>query len=177
MSVNPCASVPYRVSRLPDAAAINRQLRAGFEALAASADVVRSHFFAGRYENLYVPRERLPALEPLLGAACRGAADFLGQPQRELAVGFWFNCMQPGELTQPHRHDEDDELVSGVYYVEAPPACGDLVLRHAGLSVRVRPVAGQFVFFPPDLLHEVEENRSGATRLSIGMNFGPRRNP
>jgi hypothetical protein len=35
-------------------------------------------------------------------------------------------------------------------------------------------VAGQFVFFAPDVLHEVTENRSTRPRLSIGMNFGIR---
>jgi hypothetical protein len=30
------------------------------------------------------------------------------------------------------------------------------------------------VFFPPQVLHEVTENLSNATRMSIGMNFGVR---
>jgi ectoine hydroxylase-related dioxygenase (phytanoyl-CoA dioxygenase family) len=31
-----------------------------------------------------------------------------------------------------------------------------------------------FVLFPPQVVHEVSANRSGATRLSIGMNLGVR---
>jgi hypothetical protein len=31
------------------------------------------------------------------------------------------------------------------------------------------------VFFPPDVIHEVTENRSLETRLSVGMNFGIRK--
>ena len=71
-------------------------------------------------------------------------------------------------------HDEDDELVSGVYYVQVPRDTGELLLTHGDVSTRVQPVAGQFVFFAPDVLHEVTENRSTETRLSIGMNFGIR---
>ncbi len=174
MIVKQRCTIPCDITVLPGAEAINRELLAGFEALNAAGEPVRSHFFAGRYENLYIPRERLPALEPLLDAACAAAADYLGQPRRGLAVGFWFNCMLPGQVTQPHRHDEDDELVAGVYYVNTPPGCGDLILHQGDLSMSVSPVAGQLVLFAPDLLHQVGENRSGETRLSIGMNFGRR---
>jgi hypothetical protein len=169
---------PYRmqcyVMALDNAADVNAGILAGFDALRDAPDLQRSHFFAGRYENVYVPQARLPALGPVLEAARRGAAEYLGQPGHELAVGFWINEMGPGHVTLPHRHDEDDELVSGVYYVQVPEDAGELVLTLGAVTTRVVPAAGQFVFFPPDVLHEVTENRSNATRLSIGMNFGIR---
>lgn len=163
------------VTALDNAAQINAAILAGYEVLREAPDLQRSHFFAGRYENIYVPEARLPVLGPVLAAARRGAAEYLGQPGLELAAGFWLNEMGPGQVTLPHRHDEDDELVSGVYYVQVPAHSGELVLTHGAVTTRVAPVAGRFVFFPPDVLHEVTENRSRETRLSIGMNFGIRR--
>lgn len=162
------------VTELPDAAAVNARILAGFGELRDAPELERSHYFAGRYENIYVPEARLPALRPVLDAARRAAADYLGQPDLPLNVGFWLNEMGPGQVTLPHRHDEDDELVSGVYYVRVPDNGGDLVLTRGAVTTRVTPAEGRFVFFPPDVLHEVEANRSDETRLSIGMNFGVR---
>jgi len=169
---------PYRmqcyVKVLADAADVNRDIVAGFSALRDAEDLQRSHYFSGRYENVYIPEARLPALQPVLAAARCGAAEYLGQPELELAVGFWLNEMCPGHVTLPHRHDEDDERVSGVYYVQVPDNSGELVLTQGAITTRVTPSAGQFVFFPPEVLHEVTVNRSSETRLSIGMNFGVR---
>jgi len=162
------------VAMLPDAGSINKAILDAYASLGDDPALERSHFFAGRYENIYVPEARMPALHPVLAAARKGAADYLQQPALVLSVGFWFNEMEPGQVTLPHRHDEDDELVSGVYYVHVPRNSGDLLLTHGDVSARVQPVAGQFVFFAPDVLHEVTENRSTETRLSIGMNFGIR---
>lgn len=170
---------PYRmqcyVTALPDAETVNRQIVAEFAALRDDPGLERSHFFAGRYENVYVPEERLPALAPVLAAARRAAAEYLQRPGLDLSVGFWFNEMGPGDVTLAHSHDEDDELVSGVYYVRVPESSGDLLLTQGAVSTRVRPAAGQFVFFPPDVVHEVTRNCSDQSRLSIGMNFGIRR--
>ncbi len=164
----------YSLVRLANAAGINKEILAGFQALSEAPDLRRSHFFAGRFENVYIPRARLPALDPVLAAARRGAAEHLGRPGLELAVGYWFNAMAPGQTTQAHRHDEDDELLSGVYYVQVPEDSGDLLLIEGGVTARLRPQAGQFVFFAPELVHEVSVNRSDKMRLSIGMNFGIR---
>jgi hypothetical protein len=61
-----------------------------------------------------------------------------------------------------------------VYYVRVPENCGDLVLTRGVASTRIIPRQGMFVFFSPDVMHEVTENKSDETRLSIGMNFGIR---
>jgi hypothetical protein len=162
------------VASLADAATVNQAILAEYAALRDDPALRRSHFFAGRYENVYVPEARMPALQAVLAAARRGAAEYLGQPGLALSVGFWLNEMGPGHVTVAHRHDEDDELVSAVYYVCVPEDSGELVMTQGMISARVTPVAGHFVFFPPDVLHEVTVNRSTQTRLSIGMNFGIR---
>ena len=169
---------PYRlqcyVAGLDDAERVNRAIVAEYADLRDDPDLKRSHYFQGRYENIYVPEARMPALQPVLSAARRLAAEYLQQPGLQLSVGFWLNDMGPGHVTLPHAHEEDDELVSGVYYVSVPENSGELHLVQGVIDATVRPREGQFVFFPPDVVHEVSENLSDRTRLSIGMNFGIR---
>ena len=166
--------IRFQIQQLKNHQTINRLLYERFIALRDSPDIRRTHFFAGRYENIYIDRGQIPQIEPVLAAACAGAAEFLGQPGLILAVGYWFNEMQPGHITLPHRHDDDDELVSAAYYIRVPHDSGDLLLGGENERRAISPVPGQFVFFSPQLEHEVTENRSSDTRLSIGMNFGVR---
>jgi hypothetical protein len=172
----PCSyRIEYYVSEVPDSTRINAAILMQYAAVRDSADLRRTHYFGGRYENIYVPDHSLPALAPVLAAARRSAGDFLGREHGRLSVGFWLNEMGPGHRTLPHSHDEDDELVSGVYYVSVPDGSGDLVLTQGPARTRLAPKEGMLVLFPPQLVHEVSENRSSRTRLSIGMNFGVRR--
>ena len=80
--------------------------------------------------------------------------------------------MPPGAITTAHRHDDDDDLLSGVYYVDVPENSGYLVLHQGTHQDVIQPEAGLFIFFAPDVVHEVTENLSHANRISIGMNFG-----
>ncbi len=160
------------VVKLDDAERINAALVAAFEELRDDPDLKRSHYFGGRYENIYIPLSLMPALEPLLDAARTAVADYLQRCEEGLSVGFWFNEMGPGQSTLPHSHDEDDELASCVYYIRAPENSGELVLRQGVLTTYVTPVEGEFVFFSPEVVHEVTENKSREIRLSVGMNFG-----
>jgi len=166
--------IDYYVTELPGGDAVNAAILKQYRALADSAETKRSHYFAGRYENIYLPERSLPALQPLLAAARQAACRFLRHEQPALAVGFWFNEMLPGHRTLPHSHDEDDELASGVYYVSVPGNSGDLILSQGAAVTRITPREGMLVLFAPQVVHEVSTNLSGATRLSIGMNFGVR---
>lgn len=162
----------YSVRDLPVAADLNARLCATFAGLSGSPEMHRSHFFHGRFENLYLPLDAIPRLREVLAFAEEAAREFLGQPRICLRTGFWFNRMQPGDVTSRHTHDEDDELASAVYYLKAPADSGDLVLHAPEGAVCVSPRAGRLVLFPPWLAHEVGPNRSGEVRLSVGMNFG-----
>lgn len=167
-------SAPIRRCVVPDADGLNPRILADFRALGPDDFDRRTHLIDGRYENLYLDRGRIPALEPVLTQALACAGRILGMPPAVLRCGFWLNAMGPGQSTSEHTHDENDELLSAVYYVEAPEGSGDLVLYDGPLTIRVPPEAGVLLFFPPDLPHAVEPNRSGRPRLSIGINFGPR---
>lgn len=163
----------YAIRDVPDAARLNPAILAAFESQQQSPVLRRTHFFAGRFENLYLPLEQVPALKSVLDFAEAMTRELLAIPDQPLRSGFWFNLMQPGHVTLPHCHDENDELLSAVYYVSVPPASGDLLLRAPGEQVRVKPQAGRLLLFSPTLVHEVERNQSNAARLSVGINIGP----
>jgi len=158
---------------LPDAEEINRQIMDAYCQLREEDLLRRSHFFGGRYENLYVERERIPGVARVMEQAESYARSVLQWTAPALRSGFWLNDMGPGQMTTEHDHDEDDELLSGVYYVQVPQDSGELVIVDRRIRTVVTPEAGMFVFFAPTVLHSVSVNRSGERRLSMGMNFGP----
>lgn len=140
----------------------------------SAADIEReSHFHAGRYENIYIPVDKIPQLRILLAQVTDYAADILDMQPDRLKAGFWFNEMNPGDMTLSHQHDIDDELVSAVYYVEVPDNSGKLVMITGDTREEIEPQAGMFVLFDPAQLHEVTRNESDQVRVSIGINIGP----
>jgi len=158
---------------LADAERLNHRILTAFADLTATDFSRRTHFFGGRFENLYLDCDRIPELGIVLDQAERWAREILSWGDRPLGRGFWFNAQGSGQSTSEHTHDELDELLSGVYYLSAPERSGDLILRDGLLSTRVTPRAGLFLFFPPSLSHRVETNHSDALRLSLAFNFGP----
>ncbi|MHB8622824.1 MAG: 2OG-Fe(II) oxygenase family protein [Sulfuricaulis sp.] len=131
-----------------------------------------SHYLGGRYENLYVSLDILPEMSTILEVAAIESSRILALHKTELQIGWWLNVMRPGDVTYPHTHDANEELLSGVYYIDAPFYSGSLILTQGPYREQIEPSAGMFVFFAPDLLHEVTQNRSDCPRLSIGLNIG-----
>ena len=166
-------STPIHGSTLPDATRINDRILTAFAALTQEDFSRRTHFFGGRFENLYLDCDHIPELRIVLDHAEACAREILGWGSRPLRYGSWFNAQGPGQSTSEHSHEELDELLSGVYYLSVPVDSGDIVLSDGPLAMRVTPEAGMFLFFPPSLSHRVETNRSDALRLSLAFNFGP----
>ncbi len=159
------------IKELPDFSVVNLEIMQQFNQYRDSDEIRRTHYFAGRYENIYLDLEKIPAMQNVMDQAHRYAQQILKIDQ-ELKRGFWFNLMMPGQVTQSHTHDDDDECLSAVYYIDTPQDSGDLLLNTEADVFRVQPQAGKFVFFSPDIPHEVTENKSNFERLSVGMNFG-----
>ncbi|MFO7602444.1 MAG: 2OG-Fe(II) oxygenase [Gammaproteobacteria bacterium] len=134
----------------------------------------RTHLFHGRYENLYIDAASLPGLEVILDKALTEAAAILAMPATQLKLGFWLNIMHKGDVTTLHRHDDDDELLSAVYYLQADEGAALFRLHAQGEIHAVAPHPGRFMFFDPSLPHEVTEHSLESARISIGINFGPR---
>jgi len=137
----------------------------------------KTHMFNGRYENWYLDADKLPGLDLIIDTAFKHAAKILNWPKKNLKAGFWLNSMSPGDVTTAHRHDDDDELLSCVYYIKAPENSGNLIITeqipaNADNRIIIKPKAGLFVFFSPETLHEVSRNESNEPRLSIALNFG-----
>lgn len=152
---------------------MNATLRARIQRLLPGDIVRRHHYLGARYENLYVTLESIPALRVILDLATAQAAHILKRPKKDLRLGWWLNIMQPGDITFPHTHDAGDELLSGVYYIDVPPDSGKLLLTQGAERLEIEPRAGRFVFFMPDLMHEVTRNESDLPRISVGFNIGP----
>jgi hypothetical protein len=143
-----------------------------FWTLHDNSTVRRTHFFHGRFENIYIELQNIPEILPLVAIAKQAAQEVLQYPGL-LRCGFWFNLMGPGHCTSLHTHEEDDELLSAVYYLTVPEHSGDLVMIAEPLTLRLRPEAGMMALFPPSLPHLVETNSSAQSRLSVAFNFGP----
>lgn len=152
---------------------INSRLIEGLNAYIDDETTRKSHHFFGRYENIYINSEQIPALSLITAEAIEQSAIILDCDSSELKAGFWFNVMNPGDKTTLHRHDDYDELLSAVYYVQVAENSGTLHLNKHPADIQITPQQGMFVFFPPNMPHEVSENLSKQCRISIGINIGP----
>jgi len=163
----------FDIKHFEDFVNINPQLIAGLNKQIDSASTRKSHHFFGRYENIYIGADKIPALSQILDAAKTYSAEILGCHFNDLKAGLWFNVMNPGDKTTLHRHDDDNELLSAVYYVKVAKNSGALHLKKSAVDIKVTPAEGMFVFFPPNFPHEVSENLSQECRISLGINIGP----
>ncbi|MEE9446725.1 MAG: putative 2OG-Fe(II) oxygenase [Arenicellales bacterium] len=131
--------------------------------------VKKTHFFNGRFENLYLSDQHAPLLLDLKTDARAYASQIIGRPVRKM--GCWFNAMPKGSETTLHSHDDDDEVLSGVYYIRAPQGSGKLIIHTPEGKITHTPQAGQWVFFSPQIPHEVSEHLADDLRLSVAFNF------
>lgn len=138
-------------------------------------ETLKTHFFEGRFENVYIESDYIFGLTELMQEALEFASEILATNSDLLKIGFWFNEMHRGDITTAHTHDEDDELLSGVYYINVPDYSGDLILGDVAdeSAVRITPQTGEYIFFAPSQLHSVGKHQADQMRLSIGMNIGP----
>jgi uncharacterized RmlC-like cupin family protein len=165
-----CPHSPVHAVLAPFAGRWNEGLRGRFQMLRDAAGTRRSHYFHGRFENIYPDRAAIPEVEPLVDWATSQAREICGAPV--LRCGFWFNEMAQGQRTGVHTHDDADEILSAVYYVTVPSGSGALLLHTRMGSIRIMPRPGLAVFFPPGVPHEVEIHTARDVRLSLAMNFG-----
>lgn len=154
---------------------VNKTVLKKFELLSDSDIKEKTHLFNGRYENIYLEEYKIPELEIIISTALDNAADILNLKRETLGFGFWMNAMASGDVTTAHTHDDDDELLSCVYYIKVPDKSGDLIITKNKRRINIPAKEGTFVFFSPATLHEVERNESGQSRLSIAFNFGLRK--
>lgn len=133
----------------------------------------KSHLFNGRYENIYIEREQIPSISPVLRMILQEAANLLEFNENQLQLGFWINFMQKDDVTLPHSHDDDDELLSGTYYLQMPEKSGELKIKTGEDNYEIiKPVEAALTCFHPSVEHEVSKHQSPIPRISIGFNIG-----
>ena len=152
---------------------LNASLYERFMDLSGTERVRQSHHFGGRFENSYIDEADIPDIATVLNVVRQQAGQLLGIPAESLKAGFWFNAMEAGHRTTLHHHDENDELLSAVYYIRVPENSGDLILHDGDRKVSIQPQEGKLVMFAPAQLHEVTAHLGTGLRLSVGMNVGP----
>ena len=162
----------YQQLTTKNSASLNKVIHAGFLKHHTNDGIRQTHLFEGRYENIYLDEKHIPELATLIDYAINQAEKIL--KIKDLRAGYWFNYMPPGSTTTLHTHDDDDELLSVVYYVYVPKDSGNLIIysKNNQEKTEITPNAGEFIFFKPNVKHEVSRNNSDEHRLSIGINFG-----
>ena len=151
---------------------VNKTIATKFNKLKEEDFKAKTHLFNGRYENIYLDANKIPEVEVVINIALENAENILNIKKEKLAFGFWLNAMAAGDVTTAHTHDDDDELLSCVYYIRVPDDSGNLIITENNEKIIIKPEEGNFVFFSPDTLHEVSKNESDQSRLSIAFNFG-----
>jgi len=151
---------------------VNQTVMKKFNLLSEADIKEKTHLFNGRYENIYLKENKIPELGIIINAAKENAARILNLKKEKLAYGFWFNAMAAGDVTTAHTHDDDDELLSCVYYIKVPENSGSLIITDRDKKITINPKEGEFICFSPATLHEVSKNESNQSRLSIAFNFG-----
>jgi len=89
-------------------------------------------------------------------------------------VNAWTIVHEREHQTYPHNHIEEDYNYACVYWAQTPKGSGDLEFYPLGgidPSVIVKPIAGQFMIFPGDVVHGVRQNLSDELRVSMSMNL------
>ena len=110
------------------------------------------------------------------------------KPLSKYRIYSWVNVNESGHYNKRHTHLDTRIFLSGVYYVKAPKNCGNIRFydpRGAMLQDMtdhkyfygghtynyIIPEENTLMFFPSWLEHDVEENNSGDTRISIAFNI------
>lgn len=104
------------------------------------------------------------------------------------AIHNWVNVNPPGSSNSRHAHISSHVYLAGVHYVQVPENSGcirfydprgpvgrampDGVYWEGGSTAQfIQPKEGMVLFFPNYIEHDVEENKSDDTRVSIGFNI------
>ena len=129
-------STPLYGGNLPDAHRINGRILDAFGTLGEGDFSRRTHFFGGRFENLYLDCDRIPELEPVLHRAEDCAQQILGRDTEPLHCGFWFNAQSPGS-PPPSTRTKSSTSCSRAYTTSPFPKTRETSSCRTGSSSRV----------------------------------------
>jgi len=100
----------------------------------------------------------------------------------------WANINNQSDMNRPHVHPT--MILSGVYYVKAPPNCGDIHFMnpnsidfpklntitadwniYTAPEVIFKPEVSKLIIFPSHLMHYVVPNQTTKNRISFSFNI------
>ena len=134
----------------------------------------------------------MPQFKPLVDELFKMQHEIFKQEwlDRQPRLGnMWANINYKNGYNKPHIHP--NSLFSGVYYVQAEPNCGKIVLydprpgiqsnmpvrikgqppEHLWREVHLDAKVNRIIMFPSWLWHSVEPNESNNIRISVSFNF------
>ena len=134
----------------------------------------------------------MPQFKPLVNELFKMQHEIFKQEwlDRQPRLGnMWANINYKSGYNKPHIHP--NSLFSGVYYVQAEPNCGKIVLydprpgiqsnmpvrikgqppEHLWREVHLDAKVNRIIMFPSWLWHSVEPNESNNIRISVSFNF------
>ncbi|RYY93677.1 MAG: hypothetical protein EOO11_19315 [Chitinophagaceae bacterium] len=161
--------------------------------LVAAAHSLRREFPVSTRSNLYttygsVPdifaREAFGALHEALVAQIHAYLELLEtRPGNRFAItDSWVSISAPGNFERMHTHD--GSYISGVYYIQTAPGCGDLLFEELSdnlwASARTKavnfnaisytPVDRRLILFNSKVPHAVGQNVSSTERIALSFN-------
>lgn len=129
-------------------------------------------------------RREFDELHGAVRACCTYALQQMGRGDRRFGLESWINIHDRGGFNFLHMHD--GAVLSGVFYLQAPPESGKLVFRdprpgpinapfkgagaNAHNEVQLQPEAGLVALFPHWLEHYVEPHQNDLPRITISFN-------
>ncbi|MCH9675404.1 MAG: hypothetical protein K0U93_28455 [Gammaproteobacteria bacterium] len=182
--------------RIDDADQCGAQYLAAAERVrATTANGKPASWACNVYTTLRTCRDlhRQPGFEGLEGKLLKAATDFAIYLEIDLTVvephliECWLNVYRRGDAQEVHNHSGHD--VSGIYYLQCPPKCGQTNFytplyeedfspipgqRQSWKSqgqARFEPTAGDIVLFRSWLRHSVSASESDSERVSIAFNL------
>lgn len=156
----------------------------------------RDHGYGGytSYASLNDLTTRASVFRVLERAIAKQVASFARELQFDLSGrklrldSLWINVMKPGAIHAPHIHPHS--VISGTYYVTAPPRSGAIRFEDPRLGllmaappkkksaraenrlfVDVTPKPGMLLLWESWLRHGVEPNAARSQRISVSFNY------
>lgn len=115
--------------------------------------------------------------------------DIIHYPRKLCLEGLWYNINRKGDFNKSHCHG--NAILAGVYYMETPENCGDIVFENVDRHViffeesdnqdkfyfngfhRMEAVKGRLYLWYAWLNHYVQPNQSNKDRVSLAFNVTP----
>jgi uncharacterized protein (TIGR02466 family) len=129
-------------------------------------------------------RPEFGPLHQAVRAACTTALREMGQGEAAFSLQSWINMHDRGGFNFLHMHE--GSLLSGSFYISAPPGSGQFVFRdprpgvingsikggvpNGHADVHLTPSAGLLVLFPCWMEHYVEPHESDESRITLAFN-------